>query len=141
MLDRLYSESNDDFAVVSMTWSRSSCDESRSTSSIENTSSYSRNFSDNFEVASAIYDCNMFAKTSSMWYSLADASKISIIIKAYTDFSLFNALTKSWNKSILYVYASTLKRQILLTISITISLSVNIDSLNIKGELSSFAMT
>ncbi len=134
VFDRLYNNSYDDFAVISIAWSWSSCKDNLSALSVKNTSSYS------FNSMSKVYVSSMFVIQLIMlfiaftWCSMIDSLMTLIMTKAYTVNLSCRAFAKSSAMNNLNAYSFISKRHVLAIMFIQIRLNCIFNMLKIKRD-------
>ncbi len=84
VFNRLYNNSYNDSAVISISWSWSSCKDSLSALSVKNTSSYSFNLTSRICVSSAFVIWFIMLFITFTWCSTIDSSTTLIMTRAYT---------------------------------------------------------
>ncbi len=113
VFNRLYNDSYDDSAVISIAWSWSSCKSNLFALFIKNTSSYSFNSMSKVYVLSTFVIQLITLFITFTWYSTIDSLMMLIMIKAYTVNSSCRAFTNTCAKNNSNAYSFTSKYHVL----------------------------
>ncbi len=134
VFNRLYNDSYDDFAVISIAWSCSSCKDSLPAFSVENTSSYSFNSTSKVCVSSAFVIQLIILFIAFTWCSMIDSLTTLIMTRAYTVDSSCRTFVNAYAKNNSNACSFTLKRYVLAIMSIQIRLNCIFNILKIKKD-------
>ncbi len=134
VFNKLYNDSYDDSAVISIAWSWSSCKSNLSTLSVENTSFYSFNSTSKVCVSSAFVIQLVALFIAFTWCSMIDSSTILIMTRAYTVDSSCRAFANAYAKNNLNACSFTSKHHVLTIMSIQICSNCILNILKIKKD-------
>ncbi len=134
VFDKLYNDSYNDFAVISIAWSWSSCKGSLSALFIENTSLYSFNSTNKVCILSAFVIQLIMLFIAFTWCSMINSLMTLIMTKAYTVNSFYKAFANACVKNNSNACSFTLKHHVLAIMFIHIHLNCILDILRIRKD-------
>ena len=134
VFDKLYNDSYDDSAVISIAWSCFSCKDSLSALSVENTSLYSFNSTSKVCVSSAFVIQLVTLFIAFTWCSTINSSTTLIMTKAYTVDSSCKAFANAYAKNNSNACSFTLKHHVFAIMFIRICLNCILNILRIKRD-------
>ncbi len=134
MFDRLYNNLYDDFAVILIAWSWSSCKSNLLTFSVENTSSYFFNSMSRVCVSSAFVIQFVALFIAFTWCSMIDSLTTLIMTRAYTVDSSCRTFANVYAKNNSNACSFTLKHHVLAIMFIRIRLNCILNILKIKKD-------
>ena len=134
VFNKLYNNSYNDFAVILIAWSWSSCKNNLLILFIKNTSSYSFNLMSKVCVLSAFVIWFITLFITFTWYSMIDFSTTLIMIRKYIVDSSCRAFTNACAKNNSNACLFTLKHHVFMIMFIQIHLNCIFNILKIKED-------
>ncbi len=132
VFNKLYNNSYDNFAVISIAWSWFSCKDNLSALFIKNTSLYSFNSMSKVCILSTFVIWFITLFIAFTWCLMINSLTTLIIIKAYIVNSFYRAFAKSSAMNNLNAYSFILKCHVFTTVFIWIHLNCIFNMLKIK---------
>ena len=134
VFNKLYNDSYDNFAVISIAWSWFSCKSNLLTLSVKNTSSYSFNLMSKVCILSVFVIQFVTLFIAFTWCSMINSLMMLIMIKAYTVNSSYRAFIKSSAMNNLNACSFMSKRHVLVIMFIQIRLNCIFNILRIRED-------
>ena len=134
VFDRLYNNLYDDFAMISIAWSWSSCKSNLPAFSIKNTSSYSFNSTSKVCILNAFVIWLVALFIAFTWCSIIDSLMMLIMTRAYIVDSSCRTFANTYVKNNSNACSFTLKHHVLAIMFIQIRLNCILDILKIKKD-------